>query len=127
MEQKGKKGRRAEKFNRVKRLEMRFTEEEYTELIVNSKNYKSISEYIRVRTFKKGSSLLNPIELIRALDEVCLEMNRIGNNINQIAKYINQTKEITDAGLIKEYEKLLIDYVGQQKRLEILYRKIINL
>lgn len=127
MEQKGKKGRKAEKSNRVKRLEMRFTEEEFTELTANSKNYKSISEYIRVRTFKKGSSLLNPIELIRALDDVCLEMKRVGTNINQIAKYINQRKEITSDGLIEEYDKHLINYVNQQKRLEALYRKIINL
>lgn len=121
------KGRKAKKTNRGKSFLIRFTEDEFLKLTESAKNYKSVSEYIRVRAFKNGSSLLNPIELIRALDEVCLEINRVGNNINQIAKYINQRKGITNDGLIKEYEKHLIDYVNQQKRLETLYRKIINL
>lgn len=121
------KGRKAKKTNREKSFLIRFTEDEFLKLTESAKNYKSVSEYIRVRAFKNGSSLLNPIELIRALDEVCLEISRVGNNINQIAKYINQRKGITNDGLIKEYEKHLIDYVNQQKRLETLYRKIINL
>lgn len=121
------KGRKAKKTNRGKSFLIRFTEDEFLKLTESAKNYKSVSEYIRVRAFKNGSSLLNPIELIRALDEVCLEISRVGNNINQIAKYINQRKGITNDGLIKEYEKHLIDYVNQQKRLETLYRKIINL
>lgn len=127
MEHKGGRGKKAVKKNRIKRIELRFREDEYDLLIENSKSYKSTSEYIRARLFKKGSSIPNPIELLKSLDNVNVEMKRVGNNINQLAKYVNQRKGITSDELILEYEKLLNEYVELQQKLEISYRKIINL
>lgn len=115
------------KKNRMKTVRFRCTEEELTHILNYAQNYHSISDYIRSRIFARGSSVLNPIELIRALDEVCLEMKRIGNNINQFAKYTNQRRCITDDAVIKQFENELISYVIMQKKLEKTYRKIINL
>lgn len=127
MEHKGERGRKAEKKNRTKRLELRFTDDEYNVLMESSKSYKSASEYIRARLFKKGTSILNPVELLKSLDNVSVEMKHIGNNINQVAKYVNQRKGIASDELIVEYEKLLSKYIKLQQQLEISYRKIINL
>lgn len=96
-------------------------------IIIQSKNHKSYADYMRRCLFSKGKELLNPIEFIRAIDEVTIEMKRIGNNINQFAKYANQRSSVNEDHIIEEYNKLLTKYIKVEKRLEILYRKLIAL
>lgn len=115
------------KKNKLKTIRFRCTEEEAELIYQYAQNSQSVSEYIRSRIFKRGSSVLNPIEFIRVLDEICIEMKRVGNNINQFAKYANQRKDITDDMVIQQFTKQLTFYVKVHKQLEITYRKIMTL
>ena len=74
-------------------MKVRLTNLEYEELTKASKSSKCMSDYFRQRVFRKGVGLIDPKEFIRSMDEICLEMKRIGNNINQLARYVNIHKE----------------------------------
>ncbi|BAD51329.1 plasmid mobilization protein [Bacteroides fragilis] len=116
-----------ERKNRNKRLWIRVSDEEYQQMVEASKGHKSCADYIRKRIFGKGKDIINPVEFIRAIDEVSLEMKRIGKNINQFARYANERKSVDGDFLMEEYNKLLSDYIKKEQKLEVLYRKIIAL
>ena len=78
---------KANKRDRI--VKVRLTNLEYEELTKASKSSKCMSDYFRQRVFRKGVGLIDPKEFIRSMDEICLEMKRIGNNINQLARYVN--------------------------------------
>ena len=61
-------------------MKVRLTNLEYEELTKASKSSKCMSDYFRQRVFRKGVGLIDPKEFIRSMDEICLEMKRIGNN-----------------------------------------------
>lgn len=117
----------SKKEKRNHRFEVRLTEQEANQLLEISKSYKTPSEFIRARIFRSGSQIVDPKELIRSVDEVTASMNRIGNNINQFAKYANQRRGIDNDSIMKEYTSLLGAYIQEEKKLEILYRKIMAL
>ena len=73
---------KANKRDRI--VKVRLTNLEYEELTKASKSSKCMSDYFRQRVFRKGVGLIDPKEFIRSMDEICLEMKRIGNNINQL-------------------------------------------
>ena len=114
------------KQNRDIRLELRLTQKEYKQLQDESAGYKTLSEYVRHKTFDKGIDLVDPKELIRTMDELYLEMKRIGNNINQFAHYVNSVETKTPDNIILEFDKLLSDYVSIEKRLNITWRKFMK-
>lgn len=83
--------------NRDKRLNARATEEEYEFILLTAqlKNYKSISEYII-------DSLVYPQNLDNKKSQnMTYEVNKIGVNLNQISRKINQL-ELTDTEQIFE-------------------------
>lgn len=83
--------------NRDKRLNARATQEEYEFILLTAqlKNYKSISEYII-------DSLVYPQNLDNKKSQnMTYEVNKIGVNLNQISRKINQL-ELTDTEQIFE-------------------------
>jgi hypothetical protein len=62
-------------------VKVRLTKLEYEELTKASKSSKCMSDYFRQRVFRKGVGLIDPKEFIRSMDEICLEMKRIGNSM----------------------------------------------
>ena len=70
---------KANKRDRI--VKVRLTNLEYEELTKASKSNKCMSDYFRQRVFRKGAGLIDPKEFIRSMDEICLEMKRIGNNM----------------------------------------------
>ena len=108
---------KANKRDRI--VKVRLTNLEYEELTKASKSSKCMSDYFRQRVFRKG--------VIRSMDEICLEMKRIGNNINQLARYVNIHKEEVNQEVLNEVEKKMADYVIMQDKLNVTWRKLMSI
>ena len=116
---------KANKRDRI--VKVRLTNLEYEELTKASKSSKCMSDYFRQRVFRKGVGLIDPKEIIRSMDEICLEMKRIGNNINQLARYVNIHKEEVNQEVLNEVEKKMADYVIMQDKLNVTWRKLMSI
>lgn len=116
---------------RVKKLDIRFTEEEYNIILAIEKELGiSKTELVRMRALNdSGKILLNSGELIRSIDRIGAEMGRAGNNINQLAKHANTMKlaRSLQPHVAVQFNTLLNDYISIQRLLETSLRKIIQL
>ncbi len=97
-----------------KRVEVQFTEEEYDKLIKNADdyNFKTISEYVRKVV------LLERVESKQKNKKLYYEINKIGVNLNQVARLANQNKAVdnlTYSQIIKANE-LLSEILNSLKR-----------
>ena len=74
---------------RDKQINIRLTEDEYLNACekINESDL-SLSEYIR------KSILGKEIKIISGVKELILELNRIGNNLNQLARKVNEGKVV---------------------------------
>lgn len=113
--------------NRNKVLRVRLSAGEYNKLIRLAGKYKCVSEYVRARIFGHGVELVDPKEFIRAMDDICLEMKRIGININQLAKYVNLHKGINNDVVIKDIETRLSEYIKMEEKLNETWRKLMRI
>ena len=90
-----------------KRVTIRFTDDEYNQLKEKADELDiSLSTYIRKKTLGNREKISTKCD-----KELLYEINRIGNNLNQIAKYCNTTKTIDKLVLksLVEIEKKLND------------------
>ncbi|SDP46488.1 mobilisation protein (MobC) [Mucilaginibacter sp. OK268] len=116
---------------RVKKLDTRFTQEEYNMLLALEKELGiSKTELVRMRVLNDADKVvLNSADLISTLDKIGAEMGRAGNNINQLAKHAN-TMKLAGALPLQvavQFNALLIDYISIQRLLETSLRKIIQM
>lgn len=92
---------------------------------------KKFSVYLRKKiNLKSGShnSMVNNVELIRRLDKIGAEISRIGNNINQFARYSNiliQDNRV-DNDLLEKFSNEMGKYIKTRKELINAYRTISN-
>ena len=92
-----------------KRVTIRFTDDEYNQLKSKADELDiSLSTYIRKKTLGNREKLSTKCD-----KELLYKINRIGNNLNQIAKHCNTTKTIDKLVLqsLVEIEKKLNDLV----------------
>lgn len=126
------KGRpQLESGKRSKKIDARFTEDEY-KLILSLESTLGISktELVRRRVLNEaGATVINAKELIRSLDNIFAEMGRIGNNINQLAKHANTLKlqGALSPLVIEQFDIQFLKYLQIQHQLEISLRKVIRL
>ena len=115
---------------KTKYLQARLSEEEYQMLVTTAKELNlSQTELIRARVLNNNQSLLiNAKEAIQTLDKISMELNRAGNNINQIARYTNSLKlqEKENNDIISEFNRLFGNYIQTQQDLEKALRKIMR-
>ena len=77
---------------KIRSVGIRFTEEQYSVLEHNAKQARlSVSEYIRRSVLSQKIPVFQPIihdehEILNELRNI----NKVGNNLNQIARYFNQ-------------------------------------
>jgi len=80
---------------KTRRVEVRFSEKEYNELsVIADKGDTTVSDVVRrsatkVKTITLGAK--------RAQQESAREIAKIGNNLNQIARWVNTHKSNADA------------------------------
>jgi len=116
---------------RNKKLDVRFTEEEYSQLATMEKAFGvTKTELVRMRVLYGADRIvLNSMELIKVLDGIGAEMGRCGNNINQLAKHDNTMKLVgaLSPSVAAKFNALLEDYIRVQRAIETALRKIIHL
>lgn len=116
---------------RIKKLDARFTEEEYNQILALAKELGiSKTELVRMRVLNDAAkTVINARELIKLLDGIGAEMGRSGNNINQLAKHANTLKLLGDVppSVAAKFNELLEDYIAIQRSLETSLRKVIQL
>lgn len=115
--------------NRVKRLWIRITESEDKEIKrCAEKMGVSVSKYLRTRIFKSEASLINAVDFLKEYKERVYELKKIGNNINQLARYANHAEKAGqfDPVVIEELNKYLQDFIRCQRETADLNRKILK-
>ena len=110
---------------RTEVISFRLTKEEYDKLKKEAEKYNvGVNKYARLKTTNKQKVLCNSI-LLNSLLQLIRQTKRLGNNINQICRYINYYKKIDKIAaqeLIKQQEQLQ-DLVKQlQKTIKELKR-----
>ena len=109
----------ANKLIRNKSIKTRVNEAEKEKISADAKAmHLNVSDYIRSVALRKRLatpklSIQDVENLDKALREVKSELNRMGNNINQIAKYANVSKDLNDAHYMQFFGML-----GSFKRIE---------
>jgi len=87
-----------------------------------------LSDYLRLLILGRGkaTSITNKQELIKQLDKIGIQISRIGNNINQIAKYANiQLKSgKIDQRTLERFNNLMEDYLKEERKLINAYRAL---
>ena len=115
MYKKENRQRNIPKFFRVSELENQIIEKRMQEA-----NLTNFGDFVRKSCLDKKiytvdfSSLK---EIMSTIAQANLEVNRIGNNLNQIAKYLNESEQNKTRELLNEY----------QKEIQILDQKLINM
>lgn len=103
---------------------IRFSDEEY-ELLKEkaSKSNMTISEYVRYLTLKiKPPKKKRSLKDCKQYNILIYEINKIGNNINQIARYCNKSGYV-DIKTLEELEKIQSQLLSVLDRLEELTEK----
>lgn len=114
-----KPAKSANKLIRNKSIKTRVNEAEKEKISDDAKAmHLNVSDYIRSVALRKRLatpklSIQDVENLDKALREVKSELNRMGNNINQIAKYANVSKDLNDAHYMQFFGML-----GSFKRIE---------
>lgn len=91
----GKKNYRPD--NRTNLIHVRMSDEEYDQFQLQlERTGMSMSDYIRDMTLTgEVKVIVKPVLNTEKLDQIIYECGRIGNNINQIAKHLNEGNPMT--------------------------------
>ena len=115
---------------RTKKIDARFTEDEYKTILELEKTLGvRKTDLVRSRLLANARlTVVNAKELIALLDGVGTELGRCGNNINQLAKYGNVLSKHGRLSpvVMERFNVLFEGYIDTQKALEIALRKIIR-
>lgn len=85
--------------NRKKRMEIRFHNREFTSILdafSRTGKYQNLAQYVReiiLDVAQDGKTSASRDDVLRSFAEVQNELRRIGVNINQVAKRVNQGDE----------------------------------
>jgi hypothetical protein len=113
-----------------KKIDVRFTEAEYAQILALEIALGiSKTDIIRGRALKGASqAVTNAREMIALLDDIGAEIARVGNNINQLAKYANtlHKREMLSEQIIERFNILFQRHIQVQVSLETAMRKLIR-
>jgi ABC-type transporter Mla subunit MlaD len=115
---------------RTKKIDARFTEEEYRKIEELEKTLGlKKTELVRIRLLESSVNLvINAKELIRELDAAGAELGRSGNNINQLARHANilYKRGQLSPEVVTSFNELMTKYTRNQQALEKALRKILR-
>jgi hypothetical protein len=115
---------------RTKKIDARFTEDEYKTVLALEKALGiRKTDIVRTRVLQNAPGILvNAKEVIELLNTIGTELGRSGNNINQLARYANtlRKRNILSPVVIERFNFLFESYISNQKELETVLRKIIR-
>jgi hypothetical protein len=91
-------------------IRFRCTASERKKIERMAKPYGSISKFMLSTVLSDKKVIIDPYTFLKGMDELTLSINRVGNNINQIAKYFHATKDTTNFGVMQELLNLYSEY-----------------
>jgi hypothetical protein len=102
-------------------VKFRVDEKELKQLKEAAMSYKSVSEFTRFSCLKpEKKSKLSSKELEKKLEKLIQEVNAIGKNINQAARYVNflESGDIKHVPSIDRFNREISNYTALQIRIE---------
>ena len=111
---------------------MHLTEQEYSnfQVLLKASGKKTISDFMRVLVLneKENNSIINNVALIKHLDVIGKEIGRIGNNINQLAKYANiqMLSGKVDPRTMAKFTDQMDKYLQERRELAKAYRALVR-
>ena len=117
---------------KTRKLQLHVTELEYAniKLLYSASGKKTVSDFMRALILDKdkSNSIINKVELIKHLDVIGNEIGRIGNNINQLAKYANiQIKSgKVDPKTMIRFTDQMDSYLQERRELAKAYRVLVR-
>lgn len=116
------------KDKKTKRIHLVVTESEYQQILTYSSEFKTVSDYIRESCLdNKHKSFEQTKELTKTMKSLTNEMNAVGKNINNAAKYTNFLLEHRISfDSIDRFNTNIIKYTAIQMKFEQLLKKVFN-
>jgi hypothetical protein len=132
MENPSHAGREKKKSNKDYLVKVRVTEEEHLELEEASEEYESLSAFVRqswinqIQNNKKKTLLSQKVE--KQVINLIQEVNAVGKNINQVARYVNflEGNGIVYAPAIERFNQNILTYIDTQIKIENLLKQILK-
>jgi hypothetical protein len=118
------------KNNRIKKIDARFTEDEY-KIVEEMEKTLGLrkTDLVRIRLLQDSVALvINAKELIGELNTIGTEIHRHGNNINQLARHANTLylRGCLAPEVVIQFNELMQAHVKNQEMLEATLRKIMR-
>ena len=112
------------KENKKSVIRFRCTASERKRIERMAEPFGSLSNFLLSTILSDRKVIIEPKVFLKGIDELTISINRVGNNINQIAKYINATKDINNYSLLEELLNIYSEYNAILQKVNI---KIDNL
>ena len=116
---------------RTRIIKAKLTDDEFEALLhIQKASGLNRTEVIRRRVLYGSSdvTLVNPAELLWALDAIGAELGRAGNNINQLARHanlLNRQGRLTPE-VVAEFNRLFNGYIHIQRELDKQIRQLLR-
>jgi len=95
--------------NKVSIVHFRCTASERKQIERMAEPFGSLSNFLLTVILTDKKVIIDPKTFLKGMDELTVAINRVGNNVNQIAKYANAYKEINPV-LMQEWLEILSEY-----------------
>ena len=120
----------SEKKNRTKKIDARFTEDEY-QIVEEMEKTLGLrkTDLVRMRLLTNSTALvINAKELIAEINGIGLELHKQGNNINQLARHANSLKlqGRLNPDMVTQFLVLMVQHTKNQEKLEVTLRKVMR-
>ncbi len=105
----------------------RMTEEEKVKLRkMATDSGRTVSGYIRAKLFGGERATINAVEFLKQYKAQIHEMQKIGNNVNQLAHYANICNKngVLSESVVQEMNQVLGELIKCERSLEELHKKI---
>jgi len=112
------------KENKTKWIHVRLTESEYRKISRMATPYGTITKFVRQYLLSGQKSVIDSKTFLKGMKELSVEVNRVGNNINQVAKFINTTKDIDNYALMREWLNIFSEYNLILNKVDLKYEEI---
>ena len=114
--------------NKTNRINLYLTDKQYEIIKLKSKGYESISHYIRNCALEgRKFNHEERRSLLLTFSEMGKHVGKIGSNINQFAKYVNERKEEVTPIVVQEFKKTLTEYMILQRQMTSVMKRLLNL
>lgn len=117
------------KKNKEHILKFRLSDEELEMLKAHAEGHKSLSDFIRYCCLKQVNKNANISKKVEdRVEALTKEVNAVGKNINQIARYVNflEDNDIVYAPSIERFNHEITRYTANQIKIETLLKQILK-